>query len=162
MNRRLALAALLVAASAALPSAAAAQPVPLKGLTSLQIVAEDTDENDAKCGVTKADIVAAASKALADSGVKVVDSSRSTLGVSLITLVVEPEGLCVSHVGISLRALAFGSLSYAPDEKLTIEGTLQQQRSLFSSPKTEHGARMRERVRTLAERIAKEIAAANR
>ena len=159
MNRVVVLSAFLAAAFAAAP--AGAQPSPLKGMSGVQVLAEDTDANDAKCGVVKADLVSTASKALLDAGVKVVDSARATLNLSLITLTIEPEGMCVSHLGLSLRSFAFGSLAHAPDTKLTFEATLQQQRTLFSSARAEHGARLRDRVRSLTERIAKEIQAAN-
>ncbi|RPJ71420.1 MAG: hypothetical protein EHM24_12425 [Acidobacteria bacterium] len=160
MNRRLALSAFLALVFASVP--AIAQQSPLRGLTSVHVVAEETDENDARCGVQKADIESAAAKALRDGGVTVVDSSRTTLYVSLITLTLEPEGLCVSHLGVSLRSLAFGALSYAPDAKQTLEALLQQERTIFSSPKAEHGGRLRDRVQTLTGRFAKEISTANR
>jgi hypothetical protein len=149
----------LIAVFASVP--AGAQQSPLRGLTSIHILAEETDENDAKCGIRKADIETAAAKALQDGGSKVVDASRTTLNVSLITMILEPEGLCVSHLGISLRSLAFGTLSYAPDAKQTLEALLQQERTLLSSPKGEHAGRLRDRVQTLTERFAKAIAAAN-
>ena len=151
--------ALLIAAFASVP--ASAQQSPLRGLTSIHVLAEETDETDAKCGVRKADLESAAAKALQDGGLKVVDASRTTLNVSLITLILEPEGLCVSHLGISLRSLTFGTLSYAPESKQTLEALLQQERTLLSSPRAEHGGRLRDRVQTMTERFAKAIAAAN-
>jgi len=159
MSPRLVAAAVLVAAFAAAP--AGAQQSPLRGITTIHILAEETDENDAKCGVRKGDIEAAAAKALQDGGVKVADASRATLNVNLITLLLEPEGLCVSHLGMSLRSLAFGTFAHAPEAKQTLEAFLQQERTLFSSDKAEHGQRTRDRVEALAARFAKEIAKAN-
>ena len=158
---RLALSAFVAAVFASAPAPASAQESPLRGLSSIHVVSEETDENDAKCGVSKADIVSIASKALLDSGVKVVESSRTTLYLSMITLNLEPDGVCVSHLGLSLRSLAYGALAYAPDAKQTLEAVLQQERTLFSSARTEHGARLRDRVQALTERVAKEIRRAN-
>ena len=159
MNCRVALSAIVVAVFLSVP--VGAQESPLRGLPSIHVLSEETDENDAKCGVSQADLVSTASKALLDSGVKVVDASRATLSVSLITLFLEPEGMCVSHLAVSLKSLAYGALAHAPESKQTLEAVLQQERSLFSSPRAEHAARLRDRVQALTGRVAKEIRNAN-
>ena len=65
-----------------------AQQQRLKGVTGVDVVIENLHDDAAMCGVTKAGLTTAASKALLDNGVRVAsETSPTTLYVNINTLV---------------------------------------------------------------------------
>ncbi|HOC17780.1 MAG TPA: hypothetical protein PKK95_05905 [Vicinamibacterales bacterium] len=146
----------------ALPAEGRAQGL-LRGLTDAAVtVSHDWTEADAQCGIREADIKPLAAKAAADTGLKVADDSpHAELLVTFVTL--ETEGTCVSHVRVALRGWATTTLLYDDKkEPRAMQVVLREESTLLLSPARLHGERFRERVRGLAERIAKAVEEENR
>jgi hypothetical protein len=134
----------------------------LRGLSEASVnVSHDWTEADGRCGIREADIKPIVSKAWTDGGLKMVDDSAyAELLVNLMTL--ETDGTCVSSVRVALRGLATATLLYdARKQPTATQVLLREESTMLLSPASQHGARFRDRVRALADRIAAAVRAEN-
>ena len=157
MKSRVALYAVLAVLFATVAPGAPQQGL-LRGLSDASVnVSHDWTQADAQCGIREADVKPIVSKAVADNGLGVVDDSpHAELLVTFVTL--ETEGTCVSHARVALRGWATTTLLYDPrKEPRAAQVLLREESTMLLSPASQHGERFRDRVRGLADRIAKAV-----
>jgi len=158
---RVAAAVALCTTLVASPAFAQRPDVELKGITVIGVVVEDLSAQAAACGLNRDTIQAAASKILADSGLKVVrDSDNDTyIYLHVITMSV-PTGLCISRYDATLYTHTTAKLSYQ-DSPVLVQVSLIHEGGLAGGAASGHGDNVVRSLKQYVEQFAQRIRRAN-
>jgi len=152
------------AGPAASGGATAVQPPgsELKGLSGVGVVVEDLDGKAAECGLNRAAIESAVSKALSNAGLKVaVNSDEDTyLYVNVMTTTMA-TGFCASRYDVSLFTNTTATLSYQSKPSL-VQVTLLHKGGFSGGSANQHAAGVLQGITQYAEQFATRIRDANK
>jgi hypothetical protein len=162
MTRRIPVVVLVLALLGAVPvTAQTLQQKRLKGLTGAKVVIEELDDDSATCGITKAGLTTAASKALLDNGVRVDARAFPTLYVNVTSLYSEAIRRCTSNVHIELYENLTATPRHSAQPVFGQFILTAPPSSVFASSPSAHGQRIRDAVFEYVEEIAVDIRIAN-
>jgi len=139
-----------------------AQSPKLKGITAVQLIAEDMDETDASCGLTIAAFRSAVVEPLTNRKIRVVPEGAADvyLYVRTNSLYFDSTDVCVTAWAVDLR----GVVEWQPEPSApasTAPAILQSKGGLVSSSRSDHARRVNQAARAAAEEIVTAISLAN-
>jgi hypothetical protein len=133
----------------------------LKGISAVGLVVEDLTSQAAACGLKQDAIEGAASKILADAGLKIVRNSDNDTYVYLnVQTTSVPTGLCVSRYDVSLYTHTTARLSYQT-EPLLVTVSLIHEGALAGGSAAGHGASLIKSLMQYVDQVAGRIRRAN-
>ncbi len=133
----------------------------LKGITAVGLVVEDLGPHAAACGLKRDALEAAASKILADAGLKVARSSDNDTYVYLnVQTTSVPGGLCASRYDAYLYTNTTARLSYQATP-LLVQVSLIHEGGLSGGGPATHGPNLTRSLMQYVEQIAQRIKRAN-
>ena len=132
----------------------------LKGLTAVTVLIEDLDDDSASCGITRTGLTTAASKALLDNGVRIDDDEWADLYVTVNTIYLEANNLCVSNILVQLFEHLYATPNHSA-QPVFGPFILANVMGMSSSSRAVHGQRIRDTVVEFVESIAVDIRVAN-
>jgi hypothetical protein len=139
-----------------------AQSPKLKGITAVQLIAEDMDETDASCGLTDATFRNAVAEPVTNAKIRVVSEGAADvyLYVRTSSLYFDSTDVCVTSWAVDLRG--FVEWQAEPSaEASTAPAILQSKGGLLSSSRSVHSSRVNEAAREAAKEIVQAIRLAN-
>jgi len=139
-----------------------AQSPKLKGITAVQLIAEDMDETDSACGLTDAAFKSAVAEPILNGKIRVVPEGAADvyLYVRTSSLYFDSTDVCVTSWAVDLRG--FVEWQAEPSvEASTAPAILQSKGGLLSSSRSVHSSRVNEAARDAAKEIVQAIKLAN-
>ena len=160
---RLALAGLTVLlVLAAPPTAQTPEQDRLKGITDVQILIEDPNADDVRCGISEGLLNAAVTKALLDNGIRIRNEALFIpyLYVNTTTLYFDNTDQCVTNLRVELYVSLNATPSHSPTEVFG-RFDLAHRAVIRSSVRSAHGQGVKDDVFGFVEEIALAIRVAN-
>jgi hypothetical protein len=149
----------------AVPGAATAIQPPgseLKGLSSVGVVVEDLDGKAAECGLNRAAIGSAVSKALSTAGLKVaMNADEDTYVYVNVMTTTMATGFCASRYDVSLFTHTTATLSYQSKPSL-VQVALLHKGGFSGGSASQHAAGVLQGITQYAEQFATQIRDANK
>jgi S1-C subfamily serine protease len=113
----------------------------LQGLSRVDLVIDDLDEQDKECGLTKSAVRTAVMYPLSSSRIEVDQSADVVLYVAIGTLSFRADRLCVSHVKLQVLSVQSVMLSFS-DLQTRAEVELWHSGGMLSSDRDSHARRI--------------------
>ncbi len=149
----------------AAPDGATAMQPPgseLKGLSGVGVVVEDLDGKAAECGLNRAAIESAVSKALSNAGLKVsLNSDEDTYIYVNVMTTTMTTGFCASRYDVSLFTNTTATLSYQSKPSL-VQVALRHKGGFSGGSAKQHAAGVLQGIMQYAEQVATQIRDANK